>query len=174
MTGPGRLSLARLNVLPAEEALARCGGFFESSPWIVERALERRPFASLAGFHAACLGALSRAGEEERLGVIRAHPDLVGRMAREGRLTAESGREQAAAGLDVLAPEEAAAFEDYNARYKERFGFPFVICARRNRKEAILRAFPVRLERDREAEIAAAIAEIGDIAWLRMTDAIEG
>jgi OHCU decarboxylase len=171
---PATVTLAELNELPHEEAVARCGGFFEDSPWIVERALRERPFEDLEAFHAACMRVIEEAGEEAQLALIRAHPDLVGRLAREGRLGAESTGEQAAAGLTELTPEQADAFERYNATYHERFGFPFVICARKNRKEAILEAFPKRLENDREREIATALEQIGEIAWLRMTDAIRG
>jgi OHCU decarboxylase len=117
-------------------------------------------------------GVVRSASTDEQLGLIRAHPDLVGRLAREGRLTRESTGEQAAAGLDQLSTDEVAAFERYNAEYLERFGFPFVICARENRKDAILAAIPKRLANSREQEIATALAEIDKIARLRMNDAI--
>ena len=117
-------------------------------------------------------GVVRAASPDEQLGLICAHPDLVGRLAREGRLTRESTGEQAAAGLDALTEEEVAAFERFNAAYRERFGFPFVICARENRKDAILAAFPRRMENSREQEVAAALAEIDKIARLRLNDAI--
>ena len=167
------ITLAALNAAPIEEAVDRCGGFFEHSPWIVEAALADRPFASLRAFHAACIAVLKNAPEERRLALIAAHPDLVGRLAREGRLGRESTSEQAAAGLDTLTDGEIAAFERYNAAYRDQFGFPFVICARKNRKEAILEAFPKRLTNDCATEIRTALGEIGEIAWLRMTDAIK-
>ncbi|MFW5842708.1 MAG: 2-oxo-4-hydroxy-4-carboxy-5-ureidoimidazoline decarboxylase [Spirochaetota bacterium] len=168
----GPITLSTLNELSEGQAVTYCGGFFEDSPWVVEEALRRRPFASLEAFHEACRGVLEAAGEDARLALIRAHPDLVGRLAREGRLGAASTKEQAAAGLGELSPEEAEAFDRYNAAYHERFGFPFVICARKNRKDAILEAFPVRLKNGREEEIATALEQIAEIAWLRMTDAI--
>ena len=166
------ISLERLNSEAVDRLLPVCGGFFEHSPWIVEQALTRRPFSSLAAFHAACMETIAAADDRRRVELIAAHPDLVGRLAREGRLTRESTAEQAAAGLDRLSGEEADAFEHYNAAYRERFGFPFVICARENRKEAILAAFPRRLQQSRAAEIETAIEQIGQIAWLRMQDAI--
>ena len=88
-------------------------------------------------------------------------------------LTAESQREQAAAGLKELSPDEVSFFENYNREYRERFGFPFVICARLNKKEAILRAFPQRLKNSRDEEIATALDEIFKIAQLRLADLIE-
>jgi OHCU decarboxylase len=93
-------------------------------------------------------------------------------MARENRLTRESAGEQAAAGLASLSADETAAFERHNREYAQRFGFPFVICARQNRKEAILAAFPRRLANSRDQEIAAALDEICKIAQLRLGDAI--
>ena len=104
--------------------------------------------------------------------MIRAHPDLVGRLAREGKLTQESTAEQSAAGLNALTAEEAAAFEKHNAAYRDRFGFPFIICARENKKDAILQAFPRRLANTMDEEIATALAEIDKIATLRLRDAI--
>jgi OHCU decarboxylase len=154
------------------EFVAAVGPAFEHSPWIAERAWNRRPFASVADLHERLCGVVAAASPDEQVGLIRAHPDLVGRLAWEGRLTRESAAEQAAAGLDALSAEEATAFERYNAEYRERFGFPFVICARENRKEAILAAFPQRLRNPRELEIAKALDEIYKIARLRLAELI--
>ena len=103
-------------------------------------------FRSVEHLHQAMCNIVAASTQEKQLALIRAHPDLVGRLAREGRLTASSTAEQAAAGLTQLTALEAEAFNRYNAQYQSRFGFPFVICARQNKKEAILAAFPVRLQ----------------------------
>ena len=152
--------------------VAAAGPVFEHSPWIAERAWARRPFASVTDLHEKLCGVVADASPDEQVGLIRAHPDLVGRLAREGRLTRESNVEQAAAGLDALSADEVATFERYNAAYRERFGFPFVICARENRKEGILAAFPRRLQNTRDREVAAALDEIYKIARHRLVDAI--
>lgn len=167
-----RLTMARVNAMSREAFVALCGRFFEYSPWVAERAWGRRPFASAGKLHEAMCSVVRAASADEQLALIRAHPDLVGRLAREGRLTSESTGEQAAAGLAELTVDEAAAFERYNAVYRERFGFPFVICARQNRKEAILAAFPRRLANTWEQEVATALGEIDKIALLRLTDAV--
>jgi 2-oxo-4-hydroxy-4-carboxy-5-ureidoimidazoline decarboxylase len=167
-----RTPLRILNQLPGDAFVSVCGRFYEHSPWIAERVCAKRPFESTNQLHEAMSRVVRTSTIEEQLHLIRAHPDLVGRLAREGRLTRESTGEQAAAGLDSLSNEEIAAFERYNAAYCERFGFPFVICARESRKDAILAAFPKRLANSREQEIAAALAEIDKIARLRMNDAI--
>jgi OHCU decarboxylase len=165
-------SLADLNACDLPRFLEVCGPLYEHSPWVAERAFARRPFASLESLHAALVQAVADAAADEQLALIRAHPDLVGRLAREGRLTAASTGEQAAAGLDALSVSEVDAFERFNREYRDRFGFPFVICARENRKDAILAAFPVRLGHTAEQERATALAEIGKIGRLRLFDAV--
>jgi allantoate deiminase len=167
-----RPAVAQLNGMPRDAFVAACGPFFEHSPWVAERAWSKRPFASLDELHTTMSAVVRAASAGEQLNLIRAHPDLVSKLARENRLTPQSTAEQAAAGLDSLSPDEVAAFERYNAAYRQRFGFPFVICARENRKDAILAAFPKRLENSAEAEIATALREIDKIARLRMNDAI--
>ncbi len=167
-----RPTVAQLNELDQKQFVSVCGVFFEHSPWIAERAWKSRPFASLGDLHEKLTAALMQSSAEEKLSLIRAHPDLVGRLAREEKLTRESGAEQAAAGLAALDADEIAAFERYNQQYRDKFGFPFIICARENRKEAILQAFPRRVANTREAELGAALSEICKIAQLRLADAV--
>jgi len=162
--------LDRLNALPTDAFVAALDGLFEHSPWVVQRAAAHRPFASRDALLDACQQTLDDAAPDERLALIRAHPDLVGRLARSGQLTADSTAEQRAAGLDDITPDEAATFDEYNAAYHDRFGFPFVICARENRKDAILAAMPKRLQNKPETEIDTALAEIIKIARLRLAD----
>lgn len=147
--------------------IARYGFLFEHSPWIVERAAARRPLADL---HAGLMQVVHDATPDERLALIRAHPELAGKAAIDGTLTAESTAEQASAGLDRLTAEEYARFHDLNARYRERFGFPFLICVRLTNKAGILAAMESRLADDEQTEIATAIAEIGKIVKLRLED----
>ncbi len=161
--------LSQLNALPAVEFTAALGAVFEHSPWIAERAASRRPLTSLDSLHAALCEVVRTASPEEQLELIRAHPDLVGRIV----LTAESKSEQAVAGLTGLSATEVALFDRYNRDYQARFGFPFVICARLNKKDAILAAFPVRLQNTADAERETALAEIYKIARLRLTDLIQ-
>ena len=166
-------ALDKLNALSCDEFVRVVGPVFEHSPWIAEGTWAKRPFASVEQLHAALCETVRAAGEEKRLGLIRAHPDLVGKLALAGQLTKESANEQASAGLDKLTPEEIESFEKSNAAYKEKFGFPFVICARLNKKEAILSGFKIRLQNSREREIKTALDEIGKITALRLKDIIE-
>lgn len=167
------MTIAQLNAADEHAFVAVVGFAFEHSPWIARAASASRPFSGVEAMHAAMCEIVRKAPEERRLALIAAHPDLAGRVAREGRLTAASAGEQSAAGLDRLTAQEIARFEALNGAYRERFGFPFVICARNNTKESILRALEQRAQNDRDAEIAAAIAEICEIAHLRLLDAVE-
>ena len=115
---------------------------------------------------------MKNSGEEKQLALIRAHPDLAGRAALAGTLTRESTSEQAGAGLNNLSPDEIELFQKQNAAYKNKFGFPFVICARLNKKEAILAGFEQRLKNSRGQEIKTALEEIFKIAELRLRDLI--
>ena len=165
-------SIVSLNLLSREEFVRVIGPVFEHSPWVAEAAWTNRPFADLNALHQALTQVVRDAGEDKHLALIRAHPDLVGRAALAGTLMPESSREQASAGLDRLAPEDIAAFQKNNDAYRAKFGFPFVICARLNKKEAILAGFATRLQNTRSQEIATALDEIGKIAWLRLKDLV--
>jgi OHCU decarboxylase len=148
--------------------LARYGALYEHSPWVAEGAWEQGPFTDVEQLHAALVATMRRAPEERRLALIRAHPDLAGKA----RLTRESAGEQASAGLDRLTPEEYASFTELNAAYRDRFGFPFVICVRDHDKASILAAMRERVRHGRDEEIETAIGEIARIARLRLEDAV--
>jgi OHCU decarboxylase len=150
--------------------VARHGALFEQSPWIAEQAYDEGPFPDQEALLGALVGVMRRAPRERQLELIRAHPDLAGRAAIAGELTADSAREQSAAGLDRLTPDEYERFTRVNAAYRERHGFPFVICAREHDKASILAAAEERLAHDTETEIDVALGEIAKIARLRLED----
>jgi OHCU decarboxylase len=110
---------------------------------------------------------------EQQMALLRAHPDLVGRAAQAGTLSPASTSEQAAAGLDRLTPEEIATFQRLNQLYQEQFGFPFVICARENKKDSILDGFSTRLQHTRQQEIEIALGEVAKICALRLHDLVD-
>ncbi|ODT82961.1 MAG: OHCU decarboxylase [Pelagibacterium sp. SCN 64-44] len=162
--------------LEKDEFVSRFGSIYEHSPWIAERAWEAEmgPANDSAlglGFALRCQ--FRMASPDERLGVLRAHPDLAGKLAAAKRLTAESTAEQASAGLDALTDAERARFTELNAAYVEKFGFPFIIAVRDNTKASILAAFETRIANDAKEEFAAACAQVERIAQLRL-DAILG
>lgn len=165
-----RINFPQLDSLSRDEFVRIVGPVFEHSPWIAEATWAKRPFVSVEQLHQQLCETVTRATEAQQLALICAHPDLVGRAALAGTLTRESTNEQASAGLGNLTPEEVGLFQQNNAAYKEKFGFPFVICARLNKKEAILNGFKVRLQNSREQEVKAALGEIFKIAELRLRD----
>jgi OHCU decarboxylase len=166
------LTLATLNVLDRAAFVAALAGLFEGPPWIVEQAWARRPFATRSALYQALCDVLRAAPEERQVALLQAHPDLVGRAALAGTLSPASAGEQAAAGLDALTPDEIATFERLNHGYRERFGFPFVICARANKKASILAGFERRLGNTRAEEIATALGEVEQICALRLADLV--
>lgn len=140
---------------------------FEHSPWVEARA-DARP--SSGDRWADLMSVVRDATADEQLALIRAHPELAGKAAIDGTLTAASAAEQASAGLDRMTPDEYARFHDLNAAYRAKFDFPFIICVRLTDKAGILAAMAARLANDREAEIATAIEQIGEIVRLRLKD----
>lgn len=153
--------------------VARFGGIFEHSPWIAERAfaLELGPAHDCAaGVHNALCRMFRSASAEERLGVLRAHPDLAGKLAAAKRLTPESTAEQASAALDALTDDERASFQRLNTDYVAKHGFPFIIAVRDNTKDSILAAFRSRIANDTETEFATACRQVERIAELRLKD----
>jgi OHCU decarboxylase len=163
-------TIFKLNQSSREDFARIVGPVFENTPWIADAVWNERPFADWQQLHNALCATVISADEQKKLDLICAHPDLVGRAAQAGTLTFESTNEQASAGLSKLSPEEIALFQKYNAEYREKFGFPFVICARLNKKEAILAGFEQRLKNPRTQEIQTALEEIFKIAELRLRD----
>jgi OHCU decarboxylase len=157
--------------MPKDAFMTAYGGVFEHSDWIAERAfaLELGPaHDSAAGLHSALARMFRSATKEERLGVLRAHPDLAGKLAAAKRLTEDSTQEQASAGLDALTDAERGRFEKLNAEYVAKHGFPFIIAVRDHDKAGILRAFERRIGHDTEAEFDEACRQVERIARIRL------
>jgi len=165
--------LASLNSADRGAFTAALGHLFEHSAWVAEETGADRPFATAEALHGALCATMRRAPRDRQLALLRAHPDLAGRLARQKELTAESTREQASAGLDRLTDGELAAFTRHNDAYRAKFGFPFIICARLNAKVAIMNAMRTRLENSPDREFVTALDEIEKIAWLRLQDVLK-
>ena len=156
-----------------ETFVAEFGGVFEHSPWIAEGAFDLELGAThdnAAGIHNALARVFRNASEEQRLGVLTAHPDLAGKLAAAGRLTKESTLEQKGAGLDLLTDEERESFQKLNREYVERHGFPFIIAVKDNTKSSILEAFHRRIGNDRDTEFSEACRQVERIAELRLIE----
>jgi 2-oxo-4-hydroxy-4-carboxy-5-ureidoimidazoline decarboxylase len=167
------VSLATLNAAGKAEFVTALGDIYEQAPWVAEAVHGRRPFASLNALHEAMTAAVRDASAEQRIALLKGHPDLAGKAARAGSMTADSKAEQASAGLDRLSEGEYAAFHRLNDAYRKKFGIPFIICVRRHGKDSILRQFERRLQNGAAAETKAALAEVFRIGALRLDQRVE-
>ncbi len=166
------ISIAQLNALSDAEFVTTLGGIYEHSPWVARSALSQRPLSSLETLRRAMRQSVENADDDEKLTLIRAHPDLAGKLARIGALTESSAREQAGLGLDRLTDAEYASFSENNERYRDQFGFPFIICARLTTKQGVLDAFVNRLGNTSDEEVSEALIQIHEIARLRLEEAV--
>jgi amidase, hydantoinase/carbamoylase family/OHCU decarboxylase len=168
-------TLEHLNAAETSAFIAALHGIYEHSPWIPERAALQRPFRNLTAFKLALHKVVTDASRAEQLGLIRAHPELAGRAAIAGELTAESTGEQAKAGLNLCSPEEFARLQQLNADYNAKFGFPFILAVKGPTgagltRQQIIATFARRLRNQPEDELREALRQIGRIAEMRIND----
>jgi urate oxidase / 2-oxo-4-hydroxy-4-carboxy-5-ureidoimidazoline decarboxylase len=161
-----------VSALDRDAFVAAFGGIFEHSPWVAEAAWPQRPWSTVAGLHASMVAAVDAAPRDARLALIRAHPELAGKAAIAGELTDASAREQSGAGLDRLTPAQHARLLAATAAYRERYGFPFVICVREHSADSIIAAAEARTASTPDEEERTALAEIAKIAALRLADLV--
>jgi 2-oxo-4-hydroxy-4-carboxy-5-ureidoimidazoline decarboxylase len=162
----GELTIENLNRGDRAAFVGALGDVYEHSPWVAERAWSERPFSSVEDLHDSMARTVRDASREEKLELLRAHPDLGERT----EMTDASEGEQAAAGLDELSPEQYETFERLNGTYRERFGFPFVMAVSGERPDAIQEAMEARIEHSRSEEFRTALDEVGTIAGLRLEE----
>lgn len=163
-----QITLEEINRIDRGGFVAALGEVFEHAPWVAEVAYDARPFADLSALYEAMTAAVRDAAADRQLALIKQHPDLAGKAARQGAMTDDSKYEQSSAGLDRLSEQEYAAFHRLNDAYKAKFGFPFIICVRRHGKDSILRHFEERLSHDIADERSTALNEIFRIVALRL------
>jgi 2-oxo-4-hydroxy-4-carboxy-5-ureidoimidazoline decarboxylase len=172
MPGSTPLPIASLNALPDDEFVQTLGGIFEKSPWVAQAASTGRPYASRGALLAAMVAAVESAGPGPLLELIRAHPDLGARLQERAALTPESLREQGGVGLFSIDESELDRLRALNSSYSEKFGFPFIICARLSSLDTIFESLERRLHNSREEELAEAWRQIQKIAELRLADLV--
>ncbi len=165
-------TLEDLSAMEQAQFVEAVGHVFEHSPWVAERAWSSRPFASLDALHATMVSAMMSASRNEQLALVRAHPELAGKAAVRGELTAESTAEQAGAGLNQCSPEEFERLQFLNGSYVEKFGFPFILAVKGRTRAEIVELFEQRVSNAPEVEFAENLKQIGRIATLRLTDLI--
>jgi 2-oxo-4-hydroxy-4-carboxy-5-ureidoimidazoline decarboxylase len=168
-----KVALAELNAADEAGFMAALGDVYEHAPWVAQAASKQRPFPTLAALHKAMMAAVRAATAEQQMALIKGHPDLAGKAARAGAMTEDSKAEQASAGLDRLSEAEFAQFHRLNSAYREKFGIPFIICARRHNKDSILQQFERRLQNSMAAETETALGEIFRITALRLDQRLE-
>ena len=168
------ITLAQLNAADAGAFVEAVGDIFEHGAWVAERAQAAQPFATVTALHDAMMRAVRTASRDEQLAFLRGHPELGGKVARAGAMTADSRAEQGGLGLDRLSDEEFDRFERLNAAYARKFAFPFIICVRRHTRDSIMARFERRSTNRIDAELAAALDEIGYITRLRLVSRVEG
>ena len=159
------------STLSAAQFVAAFGDIYEHSPWVAEQAFADAPREALDDperLHGYMSDVLLRAGRSAQLALINAHPDLAGKAAIQGELTAASTDEQAGAGIHLCTPAEFARFTELNSAYKARFHFPFIMAVKGSDRHRILAAFEQRIQHAAEQEFACALAEINKIALFRL------
>jgi 2-oxo-4-hydroxy-4-carboxy-5-ureidoimidazoline decarboxylase len=168
------MTLAELNALDRDAFVAALAHVAESSPWVAERASGARPFADVAALHAAMVAAIEGAPPERQVALLRAHPELAGRAAIRGALTAASSAEQAGAGLTDCSPDEYAQLQSLNARYNARFGFPFIMAVKGATRAGVIREFERRVGNEPAVERAEGLRQVGRIVGLRLAALVDG
>ncbi|QGZ61387.1 2-oxo-4-hydroxy-4-carboxy-5-ureidoimidazoline decarboxylase [Paraburkholderia acidisoli] len=166
-------TLEQLNHASADAFVAALSGIFEHSPWVAEAAAQQRPFASIEALHRAMSQIVEAAGEAKQLALINAHPELAGKAAVRGELTAESTREQSGAGLGQCTQEEFDKLHALNRQYREKFGFPFILAVRGYDRHGIIANFESRVNNDRAQEVRASLDQIYRIARFRLDELID-
>jgi 2-oxo-4-hydroxy-4-carboxy-5-ureidoimidazoline decarboxylase len=169
----GPVDMAPINAMDRAAFVQKFGGIFENSPWVAEKAWEKKPFASLDEMHAAMVAVAKYAPATAQLALLQSHPDLAGKEAQAGTMTASSVSEQASAGLNALSHDVMVQVSDLNAAYKKKFGFPFIIAVRMHTREGILFEFNRRLQNDTQTEFANDLQNVYVITRLRLNKLLE-
>jgi 2-oxo-4-hydroxy-4-carboxy-5-ureidoimidazoline decarboxylase len=169
----GPVDMASINAMDRAAFVQKFGGIFENSPWVADQVWEKRPFASLDDLHAAMVAVARNAPAAMQLVLLQSHPDLAGKEAQAGTMTASSVAEQASAGLNALSHDEMVQISDLNAAYRKKFGFPFIIAVRMHTKEGILFEFRRRLQNDTQTEFANDLQNVYVITRLRLNKLLD-
>jgi 2-oxo-4-hydroxy-4-carboxy-5-ureidoimidazoline decarboxylase len=167
-----RYTLAQLHAMSEEAFVAALSGIFEQSPWVARQTAARRPYPSVDALYRAMVDVVARAGEAAQLALIHAHPELAGKVAVRGELTAESTREQGGAGLLQCTQEEFDKLQRLNRAHHEKFGFPFILAVRGYDRSEIIAKFEARVNNSRDDEFRASLAQIYRIARFRIDDLV--
>ena len=167
-------TIASLNQLSSQSFVDLLGGIYEHSPWVAELAFVQLPLDSVNALHQSMINIVKAASHEQRLALIRNHPELAGKEADAGTLTADSKKEQSRAGLNQCSAVELEHIRGLNKNYLEKFGFPFVIAVSGLNKDQVIAAMQSRLHNDDKTEFTTSLNEIDKIARIRLDALIDG
>jgi OHCU decarboxylase len=162
------IDMTSINAMDQAAFVEKFGGIFEKSPWVAEMAWEKRPFANVDILHATMVSVVKFSPLPKQLALLQSHPDLAGKEAKAGAMTSSSASEQASAGLNALSKPELEKISDFNAAYKQKFGFPFIIAVRMHTKEGIFFDFTQRLANDTQTEYQNDLQNVYAITRLRL------
>lgn len=163
------MALVEVNSLEQDEFVARFGAVFERSSWVAARAWQRRPFSSIEELHRAMMTEVREAKFDEQLALLCAHPELAGREAIEGALTADSSGEQGRLGLTALSKDQLGKMADLNRAYRQKFGFPCIVAlALHDSRDAVIEEMERRLRNDSVTEMRNALDQVAHIAGARL------
>jgi len=162
----GDVTLEEVNQFDREKFVEVLGRIYEKSAWVAEQTWSDRPFGSVEELHGAMRQTVDQSSRDAKLELLRAHPDL----GEQTDMTDASEEEQASAGLDELHPEQYEAFERLNERYREKFGFPFIMAVKDETPNAIQAAMEERVEQTRSVEFDIALEQVHKIARFRLVE----
>lgn len=166
------MTLKKLNTCSSQDFITSMAEVFEHAPWVAEAVVAERPFEHVDALHTAMLGKVLALPSDDMIKLLAGHPELAGVQARLGQMTKDSTREQGGLSLQTLSEAEVNRWDALNLAYRQKFGFPFILCVSRHSRTSVLKEFETRLKNDRATELRLALSEIGRITRLRMATRI--
>ena len=165
---PKNLSITDINQMPNLLFVEALGSIFEHSAWVAQAAFDQRPFTSMAQLYATMVGIVGQSSPEQRMTLIRSHPELAGKEASTGTLTTDSRKEQSSAGLDQCSAEELSQLRVLNQTYQAKFEFPFIIAVTGLSRQNIIDALALRVQNTSKVEFETSLVEIAKIGKIRL------
>jgi len=157
----------KINKLSKSEFIKVFANIFENAVWIAEELYKQKPFNDYEDLSSKMLDIFDNTSKKNQIKILNAHPDLADNT-KISSLTQDSIKEQNSAGLDQCTEKEFNEFKNLNAKYKKRFGFPFIYAVKGKSKIEILNNFKRRVSYDINIEFIEAKKQVKKIASLRI------
>ena len=159
----------KIEKLSETEFIEVFGNIFENASWIAKKLYEQKPFKNFQDLSKKMIDIFEATDNQYKLKILNSHPDLADKT-KIGLLTPDSNKEQNNAGLDQCTEEEFNEFKNLNLKYKNKFGFRFIIAVKGRNKSEILANFKKRILSDKKVEFVEAIKQVKQIASLRLDE----